>query len=509
MKLSYILVFITSFCFSQTPVIEWQKTYGGTNEDLCRDIQSTSDGNYIVCGYSKSNNGDVIQNQGNRDAWVVKLNTIGDIIWQKTFGGSADDTFLSIKETTDGGFITVGHTVSNDGDVTGNHGNQDIWLVKLNPVGDLIWQKTLGGSSYEESTKVQLTNDGNYIIGGYTLSSNGDVTGQHGSGDYWIVKADTTGNIIWQKTLGGSGDDKCNSVKQNSDGSYIVSGYVRSNDGDITSVHGGDEAWLVKLSSTGEIIWQKAFGGSLAEHFFNAEKTADGGYIAIGFTNSSDGDSTNNFGGTDFWMVKTNDLGDITWQKTFGGSGNDLLNANLINNDNYILSGYSNSLNGQVTGNHGDYDCWVVKINTTGDIIWQKSLGGTAFDSSGGIQLTSDGSYIISGSTLSNNGDVTINQGNRDAWVVKVIEENLINTSFLKDNITLFPNPAKENITLKLNYFTPSQEISISDIQGKIIHTQKLESLSTTINTSSFEKGIYFLNVINGTQKTTKKFIVE
>ena len=162
-----------------------------------------------------------------------------------------------------------------------------------------------------------------------------------------------------------------------------------------------------------------------------------------------------------------------------------------------------------MTGNHGEYDFWIIKINTNGEIIWDKSLGGSAFDSCGGIQYTSDGGYIISGSSYSIDGDVTNNHGSRDAWVVKITEENLLTTSFLENNITLFPNPVKENLNLKLDYFTSSQEISISDIQGKIIQNQMIEGLTTTINTSSFEKGIYFLTLFSDGNKTTQKFIVE
>ncbi len=508
-KVLILIMFSALFSFTHSQTIDWQKTIGGSDEDFSRDVQNTSDGNYIVCGFAKSNDGDVTQNLGNRDAWVVKLSPTGDIIWQKTFGGSDEDAFYSIKETNDGGFITVGYTVSNNGDVTGNHGNGDIWLVKLTSTGDITWQKTLGGTGYDDCNNIQLTNDGNYIIGGYTFSNNGDVIGQHGFGDYWIVKIDNNGAIIWQKALGGSVDDKCNSVKQNIDGSYIVCGYVRSTDGDITEVHGGDDAWLVKLSSTGDIIWQKTFGGSLAEHFFSVEETTDGGYIAAGFSASSDGDTTINFGGLDYWIVKINAVGDIIWQKSYGGSGTDIVSSLKIVDNEYLLTGYSNSTNGDVTGNNGDYDFWIIKTANTGTLIWQKSLGGSLFDSCAGIVLTTDGGYIISGSSYSTDGDVTNNHGIRDAWVVKLTNESLANTSFLGDNTTLFPNPTKEKITLKLEYFTPSQEIIITDIQGKIIKNQMIEGLTTTINTSSFEKGIYFLTLFSDGNKTTKKFIVE
>jgi hypothetical protein len=230
--------------------------------------------------------------------------TAPEIIWQKILGGSSDDYAFSIQQTPDGGYIVAGYTESNDGDVKGNHENGDFWIVKLDKDGNIEWQKTLGGSNWDWAFSVQQTPDGGYIVAGFTWSNDGDVSGNHGSLDAWIVKLDKDGNIEWQKTLGGSGNDWATSVQQTTDGGYIVAGGTYSTDGVIRGNHGSLDAWVVKLDGNGNMQWQKALGGSGSDSAWSVQQTTDGGYIVAGFTKSNDGDVTGNHGSADFWVVK-------------------------------------------------------------------------------------------------------------------------------------------------------------------------------------------------------------
>ncbi len=527
MKLNYnlgILLIITFFSNNitnaQAPVIEWQKSLGGTGIDNASSIIKTTDGGYVIAGNSQSNNGDVTGNHGSDDFWIVKLNSTGTIQWQKSLGGTNIEYANSIIQTIDGGFIVAGSSQSNNGDVSGNHGSGDIWIVKLNSdAGVIEWQKSLGGSSFDWATSIKQTSDGGYIIAGNSQSNNGDVTGNHGFIDYWIVKISSIGTIQWQKTLGGTGDDRATSIIQTIDGGYVVAGYCETNNGDVTGNQGIKDYWIIKLSSAGVIQWKRCLGGTHVDLAHSIKQTSDGGFIVAGHAFSSDGDVIGNDGGTDFWIVKLNsDASVIEWQKSLGGTETDLAySINQTTDGGYIITGASNSNDGDVTGHHGIqmpkatfFDYWVVKLNSTGTIQWQKSLGGITDDYAASIIQTTDGGYIVAGSSNSTDGDVTGNHGSYDYWIVKLSPENLSTSLFNQNKIfSLFPNPAKENLTLKIEFFTPSQEITITDIQGKKIHSQKVEGLSTTINTSNFEKGIYFLNLIDGTQKTTQKFIIE
>jgi hypothetical protein len=242
---------------SSSPAIAWQKCFGGSKDDEAKSIQQTSDGGFIVAGKTWSNDGDVTGNHGDGDVWevffqadfwVVKLSATGEIQWQKCLGGSDYDWVNSIQQTSDGGFIIAGETYSNDGDVTENHGYRDFWIVKLSATGEIQWQKSLGGSWEDEAKSIQQTSDGGFIVAGYTALNDGDVTGNHGGKDFWVVKLSAEGEIQWQKCLGGSKDDEAESIQQTNDGGFIVAGYTASKDGDITGNHGGKDFWVVKLS---------------------------------------------------------------------------------------------------------------------------------------------------------------------------------------------------------------------------------------------------------------------
>ena len=367
----FITIALTLICFNAqvfsqaTPIIQWQKTLGGSSSDEAHSIQQTTDGGYIVVGIAYSNDGDVTNNHGSHDYWVVKLDANGNRIWQKTLGGSSIEDAWSIQQTTDGGYIVAGYTESNDGDVTGNHGGADSWIIKLDDNGNKIWQKTLGGSSADGAQSIQQTTDGGYIVAGSTASNDGDVTGNHGDYDAWIVKLDPNGNKLWQKTLGGSSADGAQSIQQTTDGGYIVAGDTYSNDGDVTGNHGGYDYWVVKLDANGNRIWQKTLGGTRGEQAYSIKQTKDGGYIVAGLTYSNDGDVTGNNGSSsfsDYWIVKLDANGNKLWQKTLGGSSSEIAYSIQQTSDGgYVVAGGTGSNDGDVTGNHGS-DYWIVKL---------------------------------------------------------------------------------------------------------------------------------------------------
>jgi predicted secreted protein len=190
----------------------------------------------------------------------LKLSSNGEIEWQKTYGGSWDDV-RSFQQTIDGGYIVAGWTGSFGA------GGDDIWILKLSSTGDIEWQKTYGGSEYDRALSVQQTSDGGYIIAGKT-----DSFGAEG-GDTWVLKLSSAGEIEWQKTFGGSSDDYASSIQETSDGGYIIAGKTDSFGA------GGDDTWVLKLSSAGEIEWQKTYGGSSDDYASSIQETSDGGYM--------------------------------------------------------------------------------------------------------------------------------------------------------------------------------------------------------------------------------------
>ena len=279
-----VILFLTTLCITAQPSIDWQKSFGGTGEDYGTSIQQTTDGGYIVAGYSGSTDGDVIGNHGSYDYCVLKLDSSGDITWQKSLGGSGYDYLTSIQQTSDGGYVVAGNSNSNGGDVSGSHGSYDYWVVKLTSLGDITWQKCIGGMSEDHLSSIQQTSDGGYILAGESQSNDGDVSGIHGSYDYWVVKLTSMGTIEWQKSLGGIGYDSAQSIKQTSDDGYIVAGYSGSTDGDVTGNHGGYDSWVLKLTSAGVLEWQKSLGGTGSDNAVSIQQTSNGGYIVVGYS---------------------------------------------------------------------------------------------------------------------------------------------------------------------------------------------------------------------------------
>jgi hypothetical protein len=490
----YLLLCFIGYSQAQAPAIQWQKCLGGSAAERISSIQLTSDGGYIVSGTTFSNNGDVSGNHGIEDTWIVKFNGSGIIQWQKCFGGTNVDNATTIQPTTDGGFIVAGSTHSNDGDVFGNHssGFTDMWILKLSDIGNIQWQKCLGGTNYDGANSIQQTSDGGYIIGGYTRSNNGDVSGLHAFvDDAWVVKLNSTGNIQWQKCLGGTNDDYASSILQTADGGYIMMGYTWSTDGDVSGSHGGGYAdvWVVKLNSIGNIQWQKCLGGSDDDNAKSIITTLDGGYILVGQTMSNDGDVSGNHGGYDLWIVKLNSTGNVLWQKCLGGSNFDEGQSIQTTDDGgYILAGNTRSNDDDVSGNHGDFDYWILKLNSLGTIQWQKCLGGSNFDEVKSIQTAIDGGYIIAGNTRSNDGNVLNNHGDNDYWIVKLAPSISTGLETNKNNILLkvFPNPSQS----QLNLSEKLKSLEIYNSNGQFI---KSENETDCLDISTLNTGTYFL----------------
>jgi Secretion system C-terminal sorting domain len=477
------------------PKIQWQKCLGGSGDDLAVSIQQTKDGGYIIAGSSSSTNGDVTGNHGNEDFWIVKITSGGSIDWQRSLGGSGSDAAWSIRQTFDNGYIVAGTTNSNDSDVSGNHGGNDCWVVKLSSGGNIQWQKTLGGSGSDEANSIQQTADSGYILVGSTSSNNGDVFGNHGKYDYWAVKLSDTGGILWQKTLGGSEVDRATSVQQAIDGGYIVAGTSNSNDKQITGHHFFYDYWVVKLSSIGNIEWEKSLGGSGDDDATSVCQTSDGGYVVTGRSNSIDGDFTGNIGSYDIWIVKLSSTGDIQWKKFYGGFGLD--NATGIRqtaDGGYIICAQSNSDDGYLTTNHGGDDYWIVKLSANGDILWQKSFGGSnTIDEATAICQTADGGYIIAGYSGSNDWDVSGNQGGADFWIVKLDAESSVSPTTGNIAISLTPNPTTGNISIK---GAGMANIKAYNTMGQLI---KEVTCTNHISISDFPSGMYFIQLFNET----------
>ncbi|HOY31027.1 MAG TPA: T9SS type A sorting domain-containing protein [Bacteroidales bacterium] len=510
--ISFLFLLIPCLSVSAQPPIQWQKSLGGSNQDRAYSVQQTSDGGYIVAGNARSTDGDLTGVSYTNKYWVVKLNNLGTIEWQKTFGGLGADNAYSVQQTIDGGYIVAGESETNGLDVTGNHG-YDFWVVKLDDLGTLQWQKALGGSSYDEARSVRQTSDKGYIIAGYSYSTDGDVTGNHGSTDAWVTKLDSLGTLQWQKALGGNDSEYGWSIQQTSDGGYILAASTFSdNNGNVPQNNMGNyyitsDCWLVKLYSTGNIQWSFCLGDSSDNYAFSAQQTADGGFVVAGTNGPTDNNISGNHGGEDYWVVKLSVALNIEWEKSFGGSSDDeAYSVQQTSDGGYIVAGYSNSNDGDVTGNHGSWDCWLVKLDSAGTLQWQRSFGGTGWEQAWSVRQTSDGGCVFAGFSASNDGDVSGNHlGSDDYWVVKLgnIITDIDNTK-IHENISIYPNPATTMINIRLNRNTTGTFYNIKDIYGQIILTGQLMNENSEIDISGLTNGLYLISICENFKQTFK-----
>ena len=409
------------------PNIPLTKTYGGSKNDSGQSITKTNDGGYIILGYSQSLDGDIIdKNNESFDYWVLKFDENHNLQWSKTYGGSDDDRGNKIIQTQDGGYAIIGYTSSNDMDVTENAGAQDYWIAKLNSMGELIWQKSYGYAGSDIGYTLLQANDGGYLITGVldVTASGGEgntrnSNTRHAGGDYWAIKLDANGNREWSRYYGGSFTDTPYDAIQTSDNGYIIVGSSDSDDVDISNNLGTYDFWVIKISPTGTLIWEHSYGGSEIDEARAIEHSGDGNFFIVGDTRSSDQNVSNNNGAADLWLIKISPEGTLLWEKNYGGSSFDVGRSIRKSNSNFIISGSSRSSDGDVTNNNGQNDAWILKINADGNLIWQKTVGGSEIDFCYNALALDNDTVVATGESSSSDGDIEENKGFTDLLIVK------------------------------------------------------------------------------------------
>ena len=353
----YVLLYVSVFTHAQTPEpkILSQKTLGGSLNETLNCTYATSDGGYVMGGKTLSSDGDVLgSRKGLSDAWIVKTNATGSIEFQVNLGGSRDDIVTSVKETPDQGFILLGYTASTDGDFSTNHGGTDIFVVKLSKTGSVQWIKCFGGTLDEKSGEIVVSTEGGYFLTGSAKSFNGDLLGESPiDADALVLKITNAGVISWHRLLNGNYTDFCKTAKQLPSKNYVLA----SNIGNATGVNQREDILVSVIDPTGNFIGQLSMGGSRQDLASDLEVTPDGGFVILGKTNSNNGTVTKNQGDFDIWILKMTPNLQMEWQKTFGGSGVE---------------------------------------------------GGSGADMLGGIEATDDGGYVFTSSTNSKNGDIEL-----------------------------------------------------------------------------------------------------
>jgi hypothetical protein len=433
----------------------WERTYGGLGDDWSYSVQQTTDGGYIIQATTTS------YGAGRADVYLFKTDASGDTLWTKTYGGAYIDGAYSVQQTQEGGYIVAGYTNSFGA------GDYDVYLIKTKPNGDTVWTRTYGGDSADYGFSVRQTLDGGYIISGYTESYGA------GSQDVWLIKTNPSGDTLWTRTFGGAGWDRGYSVQQTSDGGYIVGG--------ITTSLGNIYAWLIKTDSTGNNSWTKTYGGAKGAVGWPVQQTQDGGYIMAGATRSY-GDTLNG----DVWLIKTNVSGDTLWTRTYGGrKGENSFSVQQTQDGGYIIAGLTYSFNDSLNG-----DVYLIKTNLSGDTLWTRSYGGMYWDEGNYVQQTSDNGYIIAGQTNS------FGMGRTDVYLIKTdslgrstgVEEDRQGDKGTRrqgERLRATPNPFTSFATLPGH---EAERFSLYDVSGRKVGVFKGDRVG-----EGLAPGVYFL----------------
>ncbi|MGI9552810.1 MAG: hypothetical protein ACR2MT_16520 [Aurantibacter sp.] len=411
--------------------IDWIKNFGGSGEDTAQSIIATSDGGYAVFGYTNSVDGDVSDKTMQVvDYWLLKLDAQGNLQWNKTYGGSGEDKGQAVIQTSDGGYALTGYAQSADGDGSSNEGFHDNWIIRLNTQGNILWERSFGFSGHDHSYDIMQTDDGGlFFVGSLDITAaredgfaeKGASLTRHGIGEFWGIKLDSEGNIEWRRYFGGSNFDRAFGVVQANDGGFVMAGFSESDDFDIKASRGSYDFWVVKVSSDGFLAWERSYGGTGIDRSYSIVNAADGGYAIAGQTLSTDADVSKNNGESDIWLIKLDDDGNMVWERSFGGSGFELADGlTLLANGGFMIAGNSKSSDGDPIENMGENDLWIIRTDSNGRLEWQKSIGGSDLDYGFDVLENPDGSILVVGETASQDFPDIQNKGLTDAVVIKI-----------------------------------------------------------------------------------------
>jgi hypothetical protein len=404
------------------------ETIGGSKNDAFNAITKTIDGGYITAGYTQSNDGDIISKANiSFDFLASKFSAENTLEWQKTFGGSEDDKALDIIQTLEGDFIILGSSESSDLDVSENAGSKDFWLVKLSNKGVLLWEKSFGFSGIDYGTTLLETKEGGFLITGVLDVSASDGQGnakstatKHSGGDYWAIKTDHTGTLEWSRFFGGSFTEVPSGVLETDAHNFIIVGSSDSNDFNISNSKGSYDFWIIKISTEGTLLWEKSFGGSEIDEAKAITRTNDGNFIIVGDTRSADKNVSKNNGAADIWVLKVSSEGNILWEKTIGGANFDAARAIYKTQDNgFLIAGSSRSLDNDFE-NKGQNDALILKIDKNGNLLWQKIFGGSKIDFLYDVVELNNKWIIAVGESSSEDGDIPENKGFSDGLIIQI-----------------------------------------------------------------------------------------
>jgi len=472
--MKYLIQFCFAIIFSSlmSQPTQFIKTYGDVCHDMGLSLDLTVDGGYVLLGHSENFGASLM------DIYLIKVDSTGMLEWQRVYGGAHYDFGQSVIQANDKGYVICGFTNSF------GLGGYDIYIIKTDSIGNIEWEKTFGGTNNDYGYCIRQTVDNGFIISGSTNS--------FGSGgfDAILIKTDSLGNEEWSKYYGGVSNDGCYALEVTSDNGFILAGYTYSF-GALS-----DDAMLIKTDSLGNTEWLEMYGFSNSERALSVKQTNDNGYIAVGSTNSIGN------GSDDIYLIRTNSTGDLLYFKSFGAAQSDkAFSIDIANDNGYVIIGQTTSYGA------GNEDLYVVKVDSLGNFLWQKTYGGLNNDRGFTIKTTNDNGYIAIGTTYSYSSYYSY------VFLVKMdsegdavhIEKNI----FSEPEIIVYPNPVKEHFIVQVQNDENIKYISIYNTLGQEVFYKELNQNAIKVDFSDKPSGLYFVNISMARNIKTMRIIKE
>ncbi|MBK7682751.1 MAG: T9SS type A sorting domain-containing protein [Bacteroidetes bacterium] len=510
------------------------KNLGGTQSDVPIGFEQLPDSGYIILASSSSNMG-FDKSQNNRDPsgmssdfWLIRLDKNGNKLWDKTIGGSSSDRPAALLVLADGYVLSGTSSSGISGEKTDSvRGGDDFWIVKTDLLGNVMWDRTVGGLSNDELTCMAYTTDHHLVLGGWTLSPIGadKISAPFGDFDFWWVKLDTLGNFILEKTLGGLLGDNCFGMTPTTDNGVIMAGYSNSpvSFTKTQPSQGLYDYWVLKVDSVGRKIWDKTIGGQGDDYAFSvcSMPGLNNGYVVGGFSFSgiSGNKSEANRGQDDFWAIRITTLGNVVWDKTFGGDLEDELSRVMISRQNEILlsgTSYSNLSGDKTEMNLGAEQTWMVLCDTSGNKILDKTFFTTGHDEYGQVISDFQGCYTSINYTISDTGGYRTfnNNGGGDIWISKVcpFSVGVEEVRSEKQSMSAFYNNSTGMLEVTTNGPSSNNSIfQIYSVNGQLMMEEGFDSINSpfkiNFNVEGWTSNVYFLRWISENENTSIKFI--
>ncbi|WP_410880878.1 T9SS type A sorting domain-containing protein [Myroides sp. DW712] len=501
-----LFVMITTLGFSQKVV--WEQTLGSTHAEYLFDVLPTADYGFLLAGSSLSDKGGDLQaaRRGNIDAWLWKMKEDGTQEWQYRLGGDGNDYLHSICHTRDGGFLLgITSTSGKSGDKTQeNKGKEDLWLVKLNAAKTIEWQRNYGGIGTEEIVKLIVLKGGDYAV---LANSNSIVSGDkavpyYGGMDLWILRLNNQGTLLWQKSYGGAYNDLGVDIIETTDRGLLIGAKSNSpRSGTKTAEsYGGMDYWLIKLDTSGKEQWQRSYGGQEQEELKEIQQVKDGGYTLFGMSNSdvSGSKTAKQESKLDYWVVQVDDQGRETDAFTYSHGDYNILTNGFVDAKGHFFFGGS-SLDEEEKDAAFDY--LGTRIKDDQEVSWEKSISSKGNDVLTKVIQTRDGGYVFAGTSNGEKSKVKATQkGGNDFWIVKVEPEEKEKEESTRITLEAFPNPTTGFSNIVMNFAYTTGKMEVYDLSGRLLQSRAIEYQTEPVDLTALSRGTYIIWVKTDTE---------